>query len=135
MRNEAIATVNGRRLVIQDSISLIGPADAGAIIVSGSHGGAISGAFAAQHRPALVVFNDAGIGKKDAGIAALTDLERAGVPGAAVSHLTARIGDAADAWENGVVSRANRPAAEAGIVPGRRLRDVVGSFTPHEKVR
>ena len=135
MRNETIATLNGRRVVVQDSISLIGPDDENGIIISGSHGGAISGAFAVQHRPALVVFNDAGIGKRDAGIASLIDLERAGIPGAAVSHVSARIGDAADAWENGVVSRANRPAAEAGIVPGRRLRDLVGCFTPDKKVR
>jgi hypothetical protein len=60
MRNETIATLNGRRVVIQDSISLIGPADEGAIVISGSHGGTISGAFAAKHPPALVVFNDAG---------------------------------------------------------------------------
>ena len=135
MRNETIATVDGHRVVVQDSISLIGPDDAGAIIISGSHGGAISGAFAAQHRPALVIFNDAGIGKKEAGVAALTDLERMGVPGAAISHLSARIGDAADAWENGIVSRANRPATEAGIVPGRPLEEVVRCFAAREKVR
>jgi hypothetical protein len=63
MRNETVAMLNGRPVVVMDSISLITPADAGAMIICGSHGGAISGAFAAMHPPALVVFNDAGGGK------------------------------------------------------------------------
>jgi hypothetical protein len=135
MRNETVATVNGHRIVVQDSISLIGPDDEGVIVVSGSHGGAISGAFAAKHPPALVVFNDAGIGKREAGVASLLHLEREGIAAAAVSHRSARIGDAADAWENGIISRANRHAATAGIAAGQPLQDVVGCFTPQEKVR
>jgi hypothetical protein len=77
MRNETVAMLNGRPVVVMDSISLITPADAGAMIICGSHGGAISGAFAAMHPPALVVFNDAGGGKKDAGVASLAALSKA----------------------------------------------------------
>jgi hypothetical protein len=135
MRNETVATLNGRPVVAMDSISLIAPKDAGAIIVCGSHGGAISGAFAAKHPPALVVFNDAGGGKKGAGVASLADLEGEGIAAAAVSHHTARIGDALDAWENGVVSGVNRPAREGGLEPGQPLRDALQRFTPKEKVR
>jgi hypothetical protein len=136
MRNETVATLNGRPVVVMDSISLIAAKDAGAIIVCGSHGGTISGAFAAMHPPpALVVFNDAGGGKKDAGVASLAALEGEGIAAAAVSHGSARIGDALDAWENGVISRVNRPAAEGGLVPGRPLRQAVERFTPKEKVR
>ena len=46
MRNETVATLNGRPVVVMDSISLIVAKDAGAIIVCGSHGSAISGALA-----------------------------------------------------------------------------------------
>ena len=116
MRNETVAVVNGRPVVAMDSISLIGPQNEGAIIVCGSHGGAISGAFAAKHPPALVVFNDAGGGRNHAGFTSLADLEREGIAAAAVSHRnSARIGDALDAWENGVVSRVNALATEGGI--------------------
>jgi hypothetical protein len=135
MRNETVASVNGRRVIAMDSISLIAPADAGAIIVSGSHGGAISGAFAAKHPPALVIFNDAGGGKNGAGVASLADLEREGIAAAAVSHDSARIGDALDAWENGVVSRVNGSAADGGLVAGRPLREALQRFTPQEKLR
>jgi hypothetical protein len=135
MRNETVTSLHGRRIVLMDSISLIGPEDADSIIICGSHGGLISGAFASMHPPRLVVFNDAGGGKKDAGVASLADLEREGIAAAAVSHDSARIGDALDAWENGVVSRTNGPAAEGGLAPGRQLREVLQRFTPKEKVR
>jgi hypothetical protein len=133
MRNEIVAIVNGRPVVAMDSISLILPENAGAIIVCGSHGGAISGAFAAKHPPALVVFNDAGGGRNDAGFTSLADLEREGIAAAAVSHDSARIGDALDAWENGVVSRVNALATEGGVLPGRSLREELQRFTPQER--
>ena len=131
MRNEVIATLSGRRVVVMDSISLIARGDEGAIVVCGSHGGAISGAFAAKHPPDLVVFNDAGGGKNGAGLASLADLERDSIAAVAVSHDTARIGDALDAWENGVVSQANTPAREAGVRLGRPLREEVHKFALH----
>ena len=129
MRNEVVATLNGRRVVAMDSISLIGRRDEGAIVVCGSHGGAISGAFAAKHPPALVVFNDAGGGKNGAGIASLAELDAEGIAAAAVAHDSARIGDALDAWENGVVSYANAPARKGGLKPGRPLREQVQQFS------
>jgi hypothetical protein len=52
-----------------------------------------------------------------------------------VSHDSARIGDALDAWEHGVVSRVNRPAAAGGLATGRPLREALQSFTPKEEVR
>ena len=129
MRNEVVATLSGRRVVAMDSISLIGRRDEGAIIVCGSHGGAISGAFASKHPPALVVFNDAGGGKNGAGIASLAVLDGEGIAAAAVAHNSARIGDALDSWENGVVSYANGPARKGGLNPGRPLREQVQHFS------
>jgi hypothetical protein len=133
MRNELVTTVRGVPVVVMDSISLISRAEEGAIIVSGSHGGAISGAFAANHPPALVVFNDAGGGKNLAGIASLAALERQGIAAAAVSHESARIGDALDAWENGIVSHVNGIADAAGITPGGHLHAMLQRFTPNKK--
>ncbi|WP_046863011.1 hypothetical protein [Microvirga massiliensis] len=127
MRNEIVAEIGGCPVLVMDSISLIAPRNTGTVVISGSHGGAISGAFAAKHPPVLVFFNDAGIGKNDAGVASLAMLERDGIPAAAVSHVTARIGDALDAWLNGVVSRINGPAA-GKITIGQPVRDAVESF-------
>lgn len=60
--------------------------------------------------------NDAGIGKGEAGIAALAMLQAHGMPGRTVAHTSTRIGEARDIWEHGVVSY------RGGIVvPGMRL--------------
>ncbi len=123
MHNEIVATLNGRRVVAMDSISLIAPQDEGAVVVSGSHGGAISGAFAAKHPPALVVFNDAGGGKSDAGHASLAMLDGKGIACATVSHDSARIGDAEDSWLNGVLSAVGEAARVLGLRPGQSMKD------------
>jgi len=105
-----------------DSISHVDAGDAGHIVVSGSHGGASSGEFAGRYKLAAVFFNDAGVGKDEAGVAALGML---GVPAGTVSHLSARIGDAQDTWQNGVLSHVNGPAAARGLKRGERLQEAI----------
>jgi hypothetical protein len=129
MRHEIVETLSGTPVVLLDSISTIGPSEAGAVVVSASHGGRISGAFAAKHPPKLVVFNDAGIGKNDAGVASLADLDRLDAPAICVAHTSCRIGDAADAWARGRVSRVNAAAARRGVAEGALLREAVLAFT------
>lgn len=123
-----MATRGGRRIVLMDSISLIGPGDADAIIVCGSHGGAISAAFAAKFPPSLVLFNDAGGGKGGAGRAALELLATVGIACATVGHDTARIGEAEDAWLNGRLSAVNELAARAGLRAGDAAQTAVEAF-------
>ena len=53
---------------------------AGAIAVSGSHGGRSSGRIGAAVRLRAVFFNDAGVGKDQAGLAGLAMLDEVGVP-------------------------------------------------------
>lgn len=62
-----IGRIHHRHIILLDSISFIGPDDAGQIVVSGSHGGTVAAAYARRHPPWLVVFNDAGVGKDAAG--------------------------------------------------------------------
>ena len=95
----------------------------GAVLVTGSHGGLSAGRYALQSRPRLVVFNDAGIGKDGAGIAALAQLQAHGIAACAVSHDSARIGEAASTLAHGVLSCTNEAAAALGARPGLRLRD------------
>ena len=77
----------------------------------------------------LAFFNDAGVGKDDAGIAALKMLEARGVAGGTVSHLSARIGDSQDMWDNGVVSHVNASARAMGIMPGQPLNETLTRLT------
>jgi hypothetical protein len=118
------------RVVLVDSITQVRPEDAGSVAVSGSHGGTSAASFAAAVPLALAVFNDAGIGKDAAGIAGLARLEAVGIAAATVSHASARIGEARDSWENGVVSRVNGRAARLGLRPGQRLGRVLPSLPP-----
>ena len=95
----------------------------GAIAVSGSHGGLSAARFALEARPFLVVFNDAGIGKDGAGIAALAWLVPHGIAAVAVAHHSARIGEALSTWTDGVISSVNAVAAGLGARAGMGLRE------------
>lgn len=95
----------------------------GAVLVTGSHGGLSAGRYAVQAQPRLVVFNDAGIGKDGAGIAALPLLQAHGIAACAVSHDSARIGEADSTLQDGVLSCANDLAQALGARPGQRLMD------------
>lgn len=128
MRNETVATVAGLRVVLMDTISAITAGDAGAVIVCGSHGGTISGAFASKHPPALVFFNDAGGGKAEGGRAAAGLLDAAGIACATVAHDSARIGDAEDAWRSGIVSAVGETARARGVSTGQSVQDAVAVF-------
>ncbi|WP_205710647.1 MULTISPECIES: hypothetical protein [Hydrogenophaga] len=109
-------------LRVIDSITQLQPADAGCIALSGSHGGLSSSRYAIAARPLLSVFNDAGVGKDAAGIAGLAELQAAGLAACAVSHTSARIGQADSTLADGVVSHANAAARELGIETGVALR-------------
>lgn len=125
MLKKIVAHGPGGRVLLLDSITQVAPADAGSIVVSASHGGTSSGTFALEVPLRLVFFNDAGVGKDGAGIAALAMLEDRGVPGGTVAHTSARIGDAQDMWDGGIVSHLNEAARRLGLVVGQPLRDTL----------
>lgn len=106
-----------------DSITTLTEHDAGCIAVAASHAGHIAGALAAACGVAAVIFNDAGIGKDNAGIASLDELASLGLPAAAASHLSCRIGDGQDQFAHGVIAHVNAPARLAGCRPGMSVRD------------
>ena len=112
-------------VVLLDSVTEVTAAHAGCIVVTGSHGGQSAGRYALAVPARLYVFNDAGIGKDEAGIAALAMLDAAGRPAVAVAHTSARIGEAADTWAGGVISCANAAAAAQGYCAGQSLRAIV----------
>jgi len=104
-------------LFLLDSIALISNEQANAIVISGSHGGRSAAEFvlALSQRPSCVFFNDAGGGKDDAGKVALAMLQTHGIPCVCYSHMSARIGEAQDGYDNGVVSGVNALAKALGI--------------------
>mgnify|MGYP002622556072 CR=1 FL=1 len=125
MVKKEVAKGKSGRVIVMDSITKVKPEDKGAIVVCASHGGTSSGEFALEVPLKLVIFNDAGVGKDDAGIAALEMLQSKGVASGAVAHTSGRIGDSLDMWENGVLSHVNAAAKKLGLSEGARVRDAL----------
>lgn len=112
-------------LTVVDSVTELNGRHCSTVAVVGSHGGCYPALLAARSRVRAVVFNDAGVGRDRAGVGGLDRLDGFGVPAAAVSHMTARIGDGADALRHGRISYANTPARALGCLPGMPCHEAV----------
>ena len=104
-------------ITLLDSIALINSSHTGTIVVTGSHGGRSAAEFVVdvKEKPLAVFFNDAGGGKDNAGKVGLDMLQAIGVPAACYSHMSARIGDAQDGLDHGVLTDLNGLAKQSGI--------------------
>lgn len=131
---------------VLDSITKLGDADVGRVVIAGSHGGRYAAYCAARGRVHAVVLNDAGVGWQAAGIAGLQDLEHWGVPAATADYRSCRIGDGADMLRRGVISHANPLAQALGCRPGMRVAECaallgqslgcsLGRASPHSPAR
>lgn len=110
-----------------DSLTLIGPEHEGAIAITASHGARLAGERTSYIAAdvAAAAFNDAGVGRDDAGISRLPVLAERSIPAVTVRADSARIGDARSAWETGTVSHVNNAAAALGVAEGTDLRSFV----------
>jgi hypothetical protein len=93
------------------------------VVVTGSYCGVLPARFVSEHAPRGAIGVDCAIGKDGAGIAGLWYYEALGIPAAAVDIETVELGDGADVFENGIVSRLNAPAVSAGAATGQRARE------------
>jgi hypothetical protein len=120
-----------------DSASLVGPEHAGQIVLVGSHGGLLGGQpEAALKADALAaVYNDAGIGKDEAGVGRLPALDARGIAAATVAVESARIGDGLSTYRDGVLSRVNATAAALGAAPGMTAEAFVARVIACHKER
>lgn len=123
----------GTMVVQMDSISSVAADDAEMIVISGSHGGRSSGQLAAAVPLRAVFFNDAGGGKESAGVSGLELLQAQGIVAVAVGHLSARIGDAQDSWDHGVVTYVNECAVAVGISAGMTVQAAVEAVSSGAK--
>lgn len=112
-------------VIVMDSASLVEPSDAGRIVVTGSHGGLLGGQpqTALRVAAAAAVFNDAGVGIEEAGTSRLPALAGRGIAAAAVSCMSARIGDGHSTLRNGIISRVNEVARRGGAAAGMSTLD------------
>lgn len=113
-----------------DSASLVAPEHREGVVVTGSHGGVLGGKpeTALKYDVLGALFNDAGIGKDEAGVSRLPVLNGRGIAAATVSAASARIGDARSTYEDGSISRVNARAAALGLRDGISARDFVAGL-------
>lgn len=90
----------------------------GDLIVAASYSGVLCARMIMSGKPRAVVGLDCAIGKDGAGVAGLWYYEALNVPAVAVDTNTAEMGNGADLYDNGVVSRVNDCAQRLGIIPG-----------------
>ncbi|MDB5826700.1 MAG: hypothetical protein JWQ73_920 [Variovorax sp.] len=127
------------RILIFDSATYVeghvaeAPATAGDLVVNASYSGVLCARMVMSARPKFVIGLDCAIGKDGAGVAGLWYYEALGVPSAAVDVMTAEMGNGADLYDNGIVSRVNDAAQALGIEPGMRARDCAQYMLSGEK--
>ena len=114
-----------RALKLVDSITELGVHDESCIAVSGSHGGISSARYALAARPLLSVFNDAGGGLNNAGLAALDLLQANNLAACTVAHHSARIGEASSTLSGGLINHTNACATALGIQAGWTCQQAV----------
>ncbi|MCW6506956.1 hypothetical protein [Lichenifustis flavocetrariae] len=115
------------RVICLDAAPLLEPADAGQIVVTGSHAAMFRGRPDGVVGPDVraIFFSDAGVGLDGAGIARLADLDKRNMPAATASAASAPIGDARAIYRDGIISHANAAATRLGARPGLPVHDFV----------
>ncbi len=104
--------VDGVDITVTDSITFLNENNAGDIVICGSHGGLSAGHYAQKRGVKAVFFNDAGIGKNNAGVKSLESLSEAGILACTVDCMSAEIFNGQDILDNGIITVCN-PLAKA----------------------
>lgn len=136
---------DGDRIVALDSATFVesfyegSQASGRDIVVNSSYSGVFCAKLVVPFRPRAAIGLDCAIGKDGAGVAGLWYYEALNIPAAAADVMTAEMGDGLDLHDNGVISRVNALAEDAGVTPGMKVSEaarLIGRPTkPVEGVR
>jgi uncharacterized protein YunC (DUF1805 family) len=117
--------LDGVSITVTDSITFLNESNAGDIVVCGSHGGVSAGHYAQKYQLKAVFFNDAGIGKNNAGIKSLDTLSDAGILACTVDCMSAEIFNGQDVLENGIISVCNQLAKSRNIKEKMTVKEAI----------
>lgn len=115
LKKQIQTQIDGVSITVTDSITFLNGNNAGDIVVCGSHGGVSAGHYAQKHSLKAVFFNDAGIGKNNAGIKSLDALNDAGIIACTVDCMSAEIFNGQDTLDNGIITVCNQLAKARNI--------------------
>lgn len=124
---------NGRLVVCTDSIAFGSEADRLNVLVTAGHTGRSAVPYLLKVRPYGFICSDGGMGRDGSGVAGLYAVESASLAGATVDARTARMGDGLSTYHDGVISVANRLAADAGVKVGMKAAEAARIMVQRER--
>ncbi|WP_346862274.1 hypothetical protein [uncultured Draconibacterium sp.] len=125
LKKQIKAQIENADITIADSITSLTKNNYGDILVCGSHGGVSAGEYAQRYRLKAVFFNDAGIGKNNAGIKSLETLHDAGILACTVDCMSAEIFNGQDVLDNGIISVCNQLASTRNIKEKMTVKEAI----------
>jgi uncharacterized protein YunC (DUF1805 family) len=125
LKKQTQTQVDGVKIIVTDSITFLNKKNSGDIVVCGSHGGISAGHYALKHGVKAVFFNDAGIGKNNAGVKSLELLNDAGILACTVNCMSAEIFNGHDSLNYGIVSVCNRLAKSRNIKENMTVKEAI----------
>jgi len=125
LKKQAKVQIDGVSVTVTDSITFLNENNAGDIVVCGSHGGVSAGHYAQKQNLKAVFFNDAGIGKNNAGIKSLESLSDAGILACTVDCMSAEIFNGQDILDNGIITVCNQLAKSRNIKEKMTVKEAI----------
>lgn len=125
LKKQMQTQIDGVSITVSDSITFLNETNSGDIVVCGSHGGLSAGDYAQKRRVKAVFFNDAGIGKHNAGAKSLEPLNDAGILACTVDCMSAEIFNGQDVLDNGIISVCNQLAKDSSIKETMTVKEAI----------
>jgi len=125
LKKQTQTQIDGVGITVTDSITFLNENNSGDIVVCGSHGGLSAGDYAMKHRVKAVFFNDAGIGKNNAGVKSLESLSDAGILACTVDCMSAEIFNGQDVLGNGIITVCNQLAKARNIKEKMTVKEAI----------
>ena len=125
LKKQIQTQIDGVSITVTDSITFLNESNVGDIVVCGSHGGVSAGHYAQKYGVKTVFFNDAGIGKNNAGIKSLESLSDAGILACTVDCMSAEIFNGQDILDNGIISVCNQLATSRNIKEKMTVKEAI----------
>jgi hypothetical protein len=125
LKKQTQTQISGVTIIVTDSITFLNENNSGDIVVCGSHGGVSAGHYAQKHCLKAVFFNDAGIGKNNAGIKSLEHLSDEGILACTVDCMSAEIFNGNDTLENGIITVCNQLAKSRNIKEKMTVKEAI----------
>jgi uncharacterized protein YunC (DUF1805 family) len=135
LKKQMQTKIDGVRITVTDSITFLNDKNSGDIVVCGSHGGLSAGDYALKHHVKTVFFNDAGIGKNNAGVKSLESLNESGILACTVDCMSAEIFNGQDVLDNGIITVCNQLAKARKIKEKMTVKEAIKLMTLTENKR